>query len=545
MIQPVDFNLSVPCCAPHARVGVRSHIACRVLPALAMSLGFAGAALLGSAALAADEETTPAPKGGRLSIGPNAYRGLFSTRRRVKEVAFPVRFSGGTEDLASGRLILNVLNSASNTVVSKEFRLPRHDVPERPWYSLPLDSRLPTGRYTIDAELVIPAHDGTGPTREKASASFEIVAPRFSQTLVDDDGTMLVNGAPFFPVGLAGVDPRRSHRLADTGFNALSAVPASAAARDEETGLLLGLDRAVGYGLRCFLAPPTEEGGRPEAFLDYYAAPDFGLNRHPAIALWDLTATVSGGSPDNRAADWLRSVDRDHPSYAAFPVLDVFANAAARVDVPAFDCPADLAGTLALCRRLEAEVLPHAPAFCVFPAERGRPASDIRAAALAALVHGVRGLFWKPAPDFIPEDDEAYAGVAAEVAALSAGLASPARRAFVTDNLHGLVCGTAANQRFLILVNTSDKRIEADFEVPELARVARVAQPFAAYEDTGEEVLVISDKDLEAPVIGDDMGMPVPALEDDLLVATDAEIAALAAAKKRAREKPKDPPPPP
>ncbi len=482
---------------------------------------------------------TPSP---RLEVEVGAYRRLLSTRRRAGEALVSVRFPGGTKDLASGRLTLQIVNSATNAVSSKEFRLPSHDVPTGIVYHIPLDQRLPAGRYSIEGELVIPAHDGVGPARERASAPFEIAAPRFWQTLVDQDGTLLVNGVPFFPVGLVGADSGRCPKLGTCGFNALASF--SETLREGEFGIASGLDLAVGYGMRCFVPPHSKELAESEAFYEYYASPGYGLEHHPAIAMWDVTADLS--SPDGtKGADWLRTTDRDHPLYAEFPILDVFASQASRVDVAGFVCPVDVEAALALGRRLEDEVLPRASAFCIFTAKSGTPARVVRASAYAALVHGARGILWKATDGFRPEEDEAFADVAHEIAGMAGGLASSARRSFVSGDLHGLVCGTAANNRFLILVNVADKRVEADFEVAELAKVAKVSLPFFKEgDDAGKDILVISDKDLEKPVIGDDMGMPVPTLEDDILVATDAEIEAIAAARKRAREKPQEPPAP-
>lgn len=367
-----------------------------------------------------------------------------------------------------------------------------------------------------------------------AAVSSVLAEPGGPRTAVRDDQTLVINDRPWFPVGVAPASPRRAQGLSRGGFNMVPCAPADIG--DDGYGVPVGFDMAVGYGQRCLFVPPGDARAA-EDFLAHYRT---ALRRHPAIALWDVTDDASGD-----VARFLREADADHPLYAEFPSIEAFRQDGRGVAVAGFACAGE---ALPFCRRLKEEVLPGAPALCVFPAVPDRDVRDVRFEAYVALIHGVRGLVWRPAagtPSFLVEEAAAYTNVAREARAMVPGLVSKERRAFAEGDLLGLVCGNARDRRFLILVNASGRRIEANFEVPELEKVAKVVLPFATEEELRADVPVINEDELEKPAIfGDEMGIEVPQLENDLLVATDAEIKALAAARKQARKNPGAEPPP-
>ncbi len=348
------------------------------------------------------------------------------------------------------------------------------------------------------------------------------------RTSVRDDGTLLINNRPWFPIGVADAEAARSPALSRCGFNAVFRSPADIG--DDGYGVPVGLDMAVGYGQRCFFAPPDGDA----AARDFLARYRTELRQHPAIALWDVTADADGD-----AASHLREADEDHLLYAEFPSPEAFRADSRKIAVPAFQCGAD--DSLAFCKRLKTELPPETAALCIFPAKPGRPVRDVRFDAYIALIHGARGLIWRPekGSSFRVERDAACTNVAREAKTMVPGLVSKERRIFTEGDLLGLVCGTASRQRYLILVNVSDKRFEANLVVPELEKVAKVVLPFVSEEELKADVPVIREDELEKQAIfGDEMGIEVPELEDDLLVATDAEIKAIAAARKQARQNP-------
>ena len=95
------------------------------------------------------------------------------------------------------------------------------------------------------------------------------------------------------------------------------------------------------------------------------------------------------------------------------------------------------------------------------------------------------------------------------------GLTSPVRRPFEEGAIHGIALGDpfAPGKRYLVFVNTSDQKVEADFVVPELARRKDVFVPCEKK---------VEKKDKDGNVVKDKNGNPV--MVEDTRVIEDSRV---------------------
>ena len=410
-----------------------------------------------------------------MRVGPNAYRGILSTARRLPDVQFPVRLAPDKERLEGARITLAVFGPDSNKVASATHTLPTNGVPRQFWIPVALDRSLPPGAYRVDAEMEDPP--------AFSSAPFEILAPDVAQAVIDEDGTFLVNGRPFFPLGIYHTRPEAYAEIADIGFNAQQFWKWSAG--NDAYGAPINLHRASAHGLRCLFE--SNHGGRGiyRACAELYAA-------HPAILMWyvrDEPAEGDEAEMAERNDEWHAS-DKNHPTYIASCRPDLFAHHAEYADVLGFDPYGTLGKVVDWCRRAERAVGGHKATVCV-PWADAQDVRLIRAMAYVAVAHNVRGIIWYcwnqtgggPAGVGIHDKPKAkaeYRRVLAELRHAMPGLTSVTRRPFEEGPVHGIVLGDpdAEGRRYLLLVNTADAPVEADFAVPELARQTTVFEPF-------------------------------------------------------------------
>lgn len=444
-----------------------------------------------------------------MRIGPNAYRGILSTKRRSDTVRFPVRFAPDKEDLAGAKLSLAVFDACSNQVAALEEELPTNDVPDELWVPFPLDKALTAGGYRIDAHLEKPGSRTEPRIREASSAFFEIRDPVDGQAIIDEDGTFLINGTPFFPLGIYHTDPDVYAELEEIGFNAQQFWKWSLG--NDGFGAPVNLYKAAGHRLKCLF---ESNHATPGIFKD--CVKRFG--DHPAILMWYVMDEPAEGAESEMT--WRNNVwheaDRDHPTFVASCRPDLFDHHAKYADVLGFDPYGDIGKVIDWCRILEKGVGQHQATVCIPWADQ-KDLRLIRAQAFAAVVHNVRGIIWYcwsqvgGGPRGVgihdkPEAKARYREVLADLRAVMPGLTSPVRRPFEEGAIHGIVLGApnAGGRRYLLLVNTADQKVEADFAVPELARVKSVFLPCdKKVEKKGKDGKAVKDKNGE-PVLVED-----------------------------------------
>ena len=400
-----------------------------------------------------------------LEVGPNAYRGLLSTARRVQDVKFPVRFAPIDERLGGAALKLEV-SDATGVVASAEFKLPAEQAGGETWYAVKMPGVKAVGEYRVTATLDKPE---AGLVAVTASAPFEIVAPREAQCVIDEDQTFLVNGKPFFPLGLYHVKPQFYEELKDIGFNTVQFW--SWDWGGDAYGAPTSMYRALGNGLRCLFESNYH-------FERLYRDQARNFANNGGLLMWYLA-----DEPDESMAKelgdrrrWRREMDPNHPTFVASCRPDLFKYHASFADVFAMDPYFNEKETekyLDWCTRAQKEILPHQPVVVVPWAD-----SDpelIRWQAWTAIVHGARGLIWYcwnqvgGGPRGVgihskPELKPVYKELIAQIKSVQGGLTATNRRYFEQGEVHGLEGGGGRRGRFLILVNVN--RSEArDYQV--------------------------------------------------------------------------------
>ena len=420
-----------------------------------------------------------------MYIGPNAYRGILSTKRRVDDVKFPVYLASDKEDLRKAKIALAVYDACSNEVTSLETELPTNDIPEVLWIPVPLDKKLSAGGYRIDALMTKPWQKNQKAIRVKSSANFEILAPRLAQTIIDEDCTFLVNGKPFFPLGIYHPETSRFPEIASIGFNALQFW--KWATGDDGYGSPHGLDMAQAYKLKCLFE--SNHHGRG-IWRD--CARNFG--NHPALLMWYVADEPAEGSESAMRTinDEWHANDKHHPTYLCSCRPDLIEHQMQFADVFGFDHYLPFDEIVDWFRAAEKRVAPHKATVSVsWAATKKDELQNLRPVAYAAIAHNIRGLYWYcwnqngGGPIGIglhkaPEAFDAYKSLLSEIRYLMPGLLSTTRRTFEEGAIHGIALGApdAHGKRYLVTVNTTTNEVAADFVVPELRRVKKVYQPF-------------------------------------------------------------------
>lgn len=432
-----------------------------------------------------------------MKVGANAYRGILSTRRRVKEVKFPVYFAPDKEDLAAAKLTLAVFDSASNQVTSIEMTLPTNDIPREMWMPVELSGKLYPGGYRIDATLV---KNGRPRLCLTSSASFEILAPRVGQTIVDDDGTFLVNGKPFFPLGIYHVNPAHYPEISEIGFNAVQFWAWHIG--NDGYGAPLGLDKAAANKIKCLVEPNHRGKKIYDGLIDR-------IGSHSSVFMWYVADEPAEGSETMMTlANDCWHADKHHPTYVASCRTDLFSHHARFADVFGFDPYGDIDKVVRWCRLAEKEIAPRKATICVPWADQ-KDVRHIRASAYIALAHNIRGLIWYcwnqagggPLGVGIhskPELKACYKELIAEFNALMPFLTSPHRRTFEEGDIHGIVLGG----RCALMVNVADQEVDCDFALPEIKnrRLKSVYLPLAPK---------VERKDAKGTVMKDRKGNPL------------------------------------
>jgi len=392
-----------------------------------------------------------------LSVEPAVSRGILSTARRLPTVGFDVRLAPDRDRLDGATLRLAVADAKGRRVAetnaalaagAREFRLP-----------LTITTAMPAGSYTACAVL-----SAGVTTLAQADVAFKLAAPASAQTLIDEDNTLLVDGKPFFPLGLYHVDPTNYADVAALGINAVQYWTW----HDRR-----GLDLAAAHGLKAIF-----ELNHKSAQIARDAAAQFAS--HPALLMWyglDEPAEGSYGMAET-LREAFHASDGQHPVYSVSCRPDVFADQAEFADVFAHDPYGKPQRAAEWMAQAVTAVKNRKPVFCVLGAFGQETDGELRAAAYLALAHDARGIMWYPwhqmggGPIGVglknsPAQQTVIRQLCSEITALTPMLTATARSPFVSDDntLHGILL-QRAEQRCLLLVNATPERVETDAAIP-------------------------------------------------------------------------------
>ena len=404
-----------------------------------------------------------------LTVTPNAYRGILSTTRRLPTVTFGIQLAPDQEKLEGATVALAVLDASGKPVAATNSVLAARDVPPAFRQPVRLDPSLKAGDYTVKVALA----DRKNKKLAEAETTFKILVPRPAQTIIDEDGTFLVGGKPFFPLGLYHVPPGDYKDVAALGINTVQFWT-----WDSDTdgnGFSRGLAKATASGLKA-VYELNHKG--EQIFRDIAKA----YADNSAILMWYGLDEPAEGSYSLAASlrDTFHAEDLHHPVYTVSCRKDVYAEHAAFADVFAID-PYGKPAVAAECLPLAAATIAPLgkPLICV-PGAFGKEETpaEMRATAYLALAHGARGIIWYPwnqmggGPIGVgcknsPEQQTAISNICADVKALLPMLFALERQPFASADgkLQCLYCGLSS-QRCVLMVNSTPEKLEAEARLP-------------------------------------------------------------------------------
>ena len=420
-----------------------------------------------------------------LTVTPNAYRGLLSTARRLPAVTFGIRLVPDQEKLEGATVGLTVLGPGGSKVAVTNTTLAADSATLVYGQPMLLDPSLPAGSYTVRAALV----SGTK-TLAVSEAPFKILSPLPAQTVIDEDNTLLVNGKPFFPLGLYHVSPSNYTDVASLGINTVQFWT-----WDDQRGL----DLAAAHGLKAIF----ELNHKSEQIVRDVVA-KFGAN--PEVLMWyglDEPAEGSYGLAETMR-DAFHACDDQHPVYAVSCRPDAFAEQAAFTDVFAHDPYGKPQKAVEWMTQSVAAVENRKPVICVPGVFGKETAEELRATAYLALAHDARGVIWYPWNQMgggplgaglknSPEQQAVIKQLCSEINALEPALTAPVRYPFASNDgkLHGILCAKLP-QRILLLVNNTPEKINAEAGIPGAENVSNEFRDFFKKRD--ESLYVRSGK---------------------------------------------------
>ena len=145
---------------------------------------------------------------------PPHFRSIVSTGRSLADVLIGLKFNRPDFD-AAGTQWKAVAKNANGTVVAEAtgtFGKGESAIDA----ALPVPQDAPAGEYTVEAEATLPCG-----AKANAKTSFSIVAPEPGQVIVDQDGFLLNEGKPFFPLGIYHMHTfNLNDDIGDSGFKA-------------------------------------------------------------------------------------------------------------------------------------------------------------------------------------------------------------------------------------------------------------------------------------------------------------------------------------
>jgi len=296
----------------------------------------------------------------------------------------------------------------------------------------------------------------------------------------DSDGVTVVDGEPFFPICARCGDATEFEALQAAGFNTVEFLP-----MDDLDGLGQLLDRAQEHRLKV-IVPLYDGTDSPKSLADYAKKVErFG--DHPALLAWKLmhlpTVHPDWRMPAIEAFLYLKQTSPDKPVVVGignpvkYPRWVDFLDWLEVVCTPApYDWPSTVAqSTEEACQAVH----PGQVFYATLPAVVGDDLSNQAALAQGrmmlylALIAGAQGIGWR-GPSSAIDEGELLRQVNAEAAKLGGVLVSGETAQVACSADHIQFRAVKHDGAILAMVaNTSDQRIAARIQLPEVAGVVK------------------------------------------------------------------------
>jgi hypothetical protein len=251
----------------------------------------------------------------RVTLLEPAYRATFETSTKPRDVLLEVAFNRREYAVAHRGLTLRLDLRARDGQPAADYpprRFVPADEPTRVNVTVP---PLPAGPYDLTVEL----HGPDDEPLAQDTARFHVVPPIERRVSIDERRRLVVDGEPFFPLGLYLGPTEDEHlaRIADGGFNTILCYGYGVGKEPEAY-----LDRAQKHGLKVIYSikdfyegtrwfPKHKNEGDTELIREYVTR----FRDHPAVIAWYTNDELGPGYlPKLKAAyNLVRTLDPHHP----------------------------------------------------------------------------------------------------------------------------------------------------------------------------------------------------------------------------------------
>lgn len=305
--------------------------------------------------------------------------------QQIGQIQANIRLNLREKTLKNSELLVQVIDENDRVVSSKEYDSPKTDQ----HVALPFQDQ-PYGAY----QLVVDVRGASGQLA-KQSVLIRHLSPYPSAVRIDDRGRLIVDNAPFFPIGFYAFNGELSD-LADSGVNVLMTSP-----REELTGLDIH-----------YMVPLHHPYRKNETAEAHRKVRQF--QHHPQVLGWYIADEPSlyDQTPQDLVSyiDGLAKIDPYHPTFAIY--IKDYEDYSHTADVFMFDRyiyfnpdtdemlrPIESVGTLTQ-RAVEA-VAGKRPVIAVLglhavEVRKYRPPTypEVRCQVYQAVAHGAQGIIW-------------------------------------------------------------------------------------------------------------------------------------------------------
>ena len=409
-----------------------------------------------------------------FTLHGTCYRNVLSKSRRFDEVKLKLSYYPTGEDGVEGsRALIEVFDSKGARVSRKESLIGRGVT----FVPVKLSRSLQPGVYTAKAQLFPGKGDAAA---AQSQCEIQIVRDVPGGAYFDEDMSMIVDGRPFFPLGIyhvGGNDNGEWDEIADIGFNVFN-IFSWRGTRVVEDLRYLGVktlwEQLPHRAPAACMAQGTELGTNPAA-LFWYTVDE------PAEAQFDFVKSLD---------DAWHEADIHHPTFLVSYQPHHFERNVRLSDILAPDCypyhtergeDSPISSVSRFVDRAVEASGGNTPVVFVPQAFGHEPPEMVRNMSLQAVCHGAKGLVWyawrendtvglKYNSRLQTEMAELIARLKALAPSLLNAKDAPRRFTAADGNLHGLVMTNPDDgSKYMILVNSSKKPAAVDLPVAELA----------------------------------------------------------------------------
>ncbi len=429
-----------------------------------------------------------------FQVLPPAYRGMLSTARRESDAHIRVCFTPVYENVEGIPVTVTIADLKGKVLDTKAVKTPAACFP----LTLALPADAPAGDYRITATA------DCGPGRiEKSETTLKIVPVRPGQIFVDQDTVILKDGKPFFPLGIYHVMPQELPNVLDLGINCVQWWH-----WDATPEMIAAMEKAGIWGIY----EPDLWGkivGNDNSWITNdvpYREVARKLKSSSALGMWYIADEPSCTLVDKlkKVNDLYHSEDEDHPTYLVCANNEMRELSEA-CDILALDVypfyyggegpAARMADTMDFglaSTDFRKPIIAVPQSFGDNERHHEKPA-HVRSLSYLSIVHGARGVIWycwKETGDRTGQEGAGqHPATAAEIKTLitefkvlAPALMEPGARTLKSDgdNIHAIVCGSAATGRYLICANSTDTPVEETLALPELKDGTKLKGIFSA-----------------------------------------------------------------